>query len=179
MESFASLSTICVSSSGNVTLSNLLPTVVEPHCITPTDRVKRPRSVDSFDMVSLFQATLPVDKSMGFPKIEWEFGASKSLQNVETAVLDTQESESDCTMPPPRKRRCGGMVRSRRIESGLNNLALLTPSQDEVAFPCERASSPTTCQELLVEERHQRPGEPWFVPLTGDLVCNDIKTLSF
>ena len=108
------------STSASKSLSDLLPADEPSKC------VKRSRAChealnegehDAFDMSPLFQATLPVENSMEFPSIGWNFDLDND-DRVDTPI------EASWSLPPPSKRRCGGMVRSMRIESGLDKLGL-------------------------------------------------------
>ena len=109
------------STSGSTILSDLLPNAVEPpKCLKRSrachDALEEDED-DAFDMSPLFQATLPVENSMEFPTIEWNFDLDND-DHVETPI------EASWSIPPPSKRRCGGMVRCMRIESGLDKLGL-------------------------------------------------------
>jgi hypothetical protein len=64
---------------------------------------------ESFDMNDLLQASKPVEESGNFPTIGW-FG-------------DDDEDDDFSLIMPPSKRRCGGLVRSPKVESDLASLA--------------------------------------------------------
>jgi hypothetical protein len=110
--------------------------------------LKRSRSaMGSFKLDDLLQATAPVEESIDFPCIEWNFndddedagdskdhsndfpsigfpsflGPSKVLPPFERAEDDEDDEEDDCCHRA--KRVCKGLVRSKKVEANLASLA--------------------------------------------------------
>jgi hypothetical protein len=69
---------------------------------------------ESFDMNDLLHASKPVEESGNFPMVGW-FDDDDDNDEAQT------NSDFGLIMPPS-KRRCGGLVRSRKVESDLASL---------------------------------------------------------
>ena len=69
--------------------------------------------MSSFDMGSLFEASVPVEESISFPTIEWSIDS------------DDEEDNEFLSSPPSAKRRCIGLTRSDGVGSELSSLASL------------------------------------------------------
>lgn len=100
-----------------------------PKRMIPPASLKRNRSsMGQFDLADLLDAARPVEDSIAFPSIEWNFDdEDDTAQTSCTAavthhlVVDDDQGDDLIDNPPP-KRHCRGLVRSREVACNLHHL---------------------------------------------------------
>ena len=93
-----------------VTSNNMATKMISSKCFK-----RALNDMASFDMGSLFEASLPVEESISFPTIEW----------LNDSDSDDETDDESLSSPPSAKRRCLGLVRSNGVESELASLGSL------------------------------------------------------
>lgn len=100
-----------------------------PKKMIQQNSLKRSRSsLSSLNVADLIEATQPVEDSINFPSIDWQFdegedgddeaeGAISNLQSPSPVVADDEMLD-----PPRAKRHCGGLVRSKQVACDLSQL---------------------------------------------------------
>ncbi len=89
--------------------------------------LKRDRcTLEEFDLSDLLDATQPVEDSISFPTIEWNFDEEDesdqtSSEGEQSPPVDDLDSDDVMEQSHP-KRHCRGLVRSKEISSNLHHL---------------------------------------------------------
>lgn len=93
--------------------------------------LKRDRSsLGQFDLADLLDATQPVEDSISFPSIEWNFDDEDEIEKFSSeeqhsnpvAANDDGDDPEDLLEHPRAKRHCRGLVRSREVAFDLHHL---------------------------------------------------------
>ena len=119
------LEIFCDSDQNNYNSMNTMST--SPKRMIPSRSLKRNRSsMGQFDFADLLDATRPVEDSIAFPSIEWNFDdEDESAQTSSEAITHNHvvDDENDDLIDNPRpKRHCRGLVRSKEIAYNLHHL---------------------------------------------------------
>jgi len=111
------------------TTSTTTMTTVPPKRMIPSGSLKRNRSsMGQFDLADLLDATRPVEDSIAFPSIEWNFDdeddhALQTSSDAITRHLVVDDDQDDDLIENPRpKRHCRGLVRSKEVACNLHHL---------------------------------------------------------
>lgn len=104
-------------------------TTTPPKRMIPSGSLKRSRSLmGQFDLADLLDATRPVEDSIAFPSIEWNFGDEddtppQTSSNAMAHHLVVDDDQDDDLIENPRpKRHCRGLVRSKEVACNLHHL---------------------------------------------------------
>lgn len=85
--------------------------------ILQRDSLKRSRlSLEEFDMSGLMEATEPIEDANSFPSIDWDFLDDDTEKEEIAATLGYRSTPGDL---PYAKRRCGGLLRSKKMHDNL------------------------------------------------------------
>jgi hypothetical protein len=92
--------------------------------------LKRSRSIfHPFDVAELLDATKPVEESIAFPCIEWDFDDEEDEEH--STIIPVENNATPTTLDDfddlsiPRKRHCRGLVRSKQVKCNLAQLLSL------------------------------------------------------
>lgn len=104
-------------------------TTSSPKRMIPSGSLKRNRSsMGQFDLADLLDATRPVEDSIAFPSIEWNFDdeddavpTSSNKTKPHHFVVDDDQDDDLIENPRP-KRHCRGLVRSKEVACNLHRL---------------------------------------------------------